>query len=254
MSSATPPPGHPSPPPLAELAARIRAIERRPARLPATRAEPQAPGAETEPAWTFGAAQIDDLLAPGGLETGALHEIKPVGPATHWSAARAFACALAARRLLSIHATPVASAPILCCATARLTSEHGLLYGPGLATFGLDPRRLILAETLKAADVLWAMEEGLKSESLAAVVGLIDAVELTPARRLALAAARSATPCLLLTHPSAAATAATATRWRVGTGGERPAPLRNRGIGRAPHVDCPRALPLSPSAGRSSSH
>jgi protein ImuA len=124
-----------------------------------------------------------------------------------------FALALSARRCLG--ANLPTSAPILCCRPAAVASELGHFYAPGLRAFGLEPARFLFAESAKAADVLWAMEEGLKSGSLALVVGVLDEVELTPARRLALAAARHGTPCLLLTHARAGPAAATATRWRV---------------------------------------
>jgi hypothetical protein len=58
------------------------------------------------------------------------------------------------------------------------------------------------------------MEEGLRSASLALVIGVVPEVALTPARRLSLAAAQG-TACLLVTDPRAPAAGSTATRWRV---------------------------------------
>ncbi len=171
-------------------------------------------GREAGPPWRLGAAGIDSLLGPDGLESGGVHEVKPAAGepgaswAAAWAAALAFSLALGIRR--------GAPGPVLCCRPATLASELGGLYGPGLSTLGLAPDRLIIVETANAADTLWAMEEGLRSGSLALVLGALDGVALTPARRLALAAAAHRSPCLLLTHPRSEAMAATATRWRVG--------------------------------------
>ena len=111
---------------------------------------------------------------------------------------------------------------ILWCTTASGTAELGALHGPGLAALGLDPARLIVVEAARQQEALWAVEQGLKSGCLALAAAQIDEIGLTPARRLALAAAGSNTPCLLLTHPRGAATAATATRWRVGPASSSP--------------------------------
>jgi hypothetical protein len=69
------------------------------------------------------------------------------------------------------------------------------------------------------------MEEGLKSQSLALVIGVLGEAALTPARRLSLAAAGSLTPCLIVTDPREPAAASTATRWRVGARESAPHPL-----------------------------
>jgi len=187
------------------------------------------------PVWLLGAGEVDALLGPDGLEIGGVHEIKPalrepgVSWAATWAAAFAFSLALCVRR--SAMRNGRAESPILCCRSAALANELGGLYGSGLRTLGLAPDRLIIVETANAADTLWAMEEGLRSESLALVLGLLHTVPLTPARRLALAAAAHRSPCLLLTHPRTEVTAATATRWRVGPAPSAPHPFDPRALG-----------------------
>jgi protein ImuA len=91
------------------------------------------------------------------------------------------------------------------------------LYGPGLAAAGLDPARLILATTERAADGLWAMEEGARSGVLAAVVGEVDRLSLTAARRLQLASETGGVTVFLLRTgvPADGAAAVATTRWRV---------------------------------------
>lgn len=164
-----------------------------------------------------------------------MHEVKPAlleGGASWgaaWAAAFSFSLALCIRRLMA--RTGGARSPILLCRPAGFANELGDLHAPGLGTFGLTPDRLLIAETGKAADTLWAMEEGLRSGSLALVVGLLDGVTLTPARRLALAAAAYRSPCLVLTQPRSGAMAATATRWRVGPAPSAPHPFDGRAPG-----------------------
>src|SRR5690606_35565548 len=170
--------------------------------------------------WQLGVAEVDGLLGPEGLEIGGVHEIKPALQeqgtdwAATWATAFIFSLALAIRRC----AMPDGRAcrPILSCRPAAMASEFGGPYGPGLRALGLDPKRLIIVETITAADTLWAIEEGLKSRGLALVLGVLGEIELTPARRLALAASAYCAPCVLLTHPRTETMAATATRWRVG--------------------------------------
>ncbi len=216
----------PSRPSSTDILQRLRevvgAIERRPPALDGAVAP--AP----EGVWTLGVPDLDGCLGPLGLDCGGVHEIKPAVPvpaAGSWpsvcAAARRFALGLAVRRLASLPADRQ-GAPLLLCTSRHRTAELGTPFGPGLAALGVDPARLILVEPHKPADVLWAIEEGLRSAGLALVVGEIDDAGLTPARRLALAAERGVTPCLLLTHPHAGGIAATASRWRIASGPSAP--------------------------------
>jgi protein ImuA len=139
--------------------------------------------------------------------------------AASWSAARAFCLALTARRIASNVTSQTiqeaARRPVLWCLPRTARAEHGVPNIHGLQHLGITSADILLAETGNTQDTLWTLEEGLKSDSAALVVGVIDDVELTPARRLALAAKKHGTPCLLLTHPRMPPVAATATRWRV---------------------------------------
>jgi protein ImuA len=225
---------------LDDLRSEIHRIERREDRLGEGAAHGTGHGLKGRagPAWTSGAGEIDDRLGPAGLETYGVHEVKPILPpnvdwAANWAAVRAFALALTGRRCAARDREGGPRPFVLCCWSLADARELGAPYGPGLAAFGIDPRRLLFAETTKIADTLWTLEEGLKSESLALALGILEEVAPTPARRLALAAAAHRTPCLLLTHPRAAATAATATRWRVGPSPSAPHPFDARAPGAA---------------------
>jgi protein ImuA len=151
----------------------------------------------------FGVAAVDRRLPWGGLPRDALHEVVAAG-AGDAGAATGFAAALAAR---------FGGAPVLWC-EGRRTLDAGGLYPPGLARFGIDPARLIVARPKNDAEALWTVEEGLRGRGLATVVGEVETLSLTQSRRLQLAAAASGTPVLVLRLEAEEASAAL-TRWSV---------------------------------------
>lgn len=166
------------------------------------------------PRWDFGDDAVDRWLGEDGLGEDGLVEIKPAsyGDGT---AAAVLAIGLAVRRL-RLGATEKGSVrPILWCRPANCAREMGRLYAPGLPALGLNPQALILAETTSSADTLWAMEEGLRSGAAGLVLGWLDDVALTPARRLALAAQAHRTPALLLTAARSTPAPTTRSRWRI---------------------------------------
>lgn len=167
-------------------------------------------------AWSLGAPEVDALLGANALDAAACHEIKPAsGKAASRAAALAFALALARRRLDGAPRTGKGVPRILWCSSPHTTLDAGSLYPPGLARFGLDASSLLMVDARRDDDVLWALEEGLRSGSLVLAMGVLSAVDLTPARRLSLAAREGVTPLLMLTSARTAASAATATRWRI---------------------------------------
>jgi protein ImuA len=216
---------------LADLRARIATLERH--TLPQSshhlshveRTAPLISPSSSSDAWCLGAAQIDGRLA-GGLDVGSVHEIKPDGAggaAGVWALALGFAMRLVVRRLAALR-VPASSGrgQILWCWSSALARELGCPYGPGLACLGLEPSACLFVETQRAAEALWAMEEGLKSASVALVIGVLPEVALTPARRLSLAAAGTRTPCLMITDPRMPVAGSTATRWRIGAAPSAP--------------------------------
>jgi protein ImuA len=205
---------------LADLRTRIAALERDPSHIVFSSPAGLASGAP----WTLGSPDLDRRLG-AGLDAASLHEVKAEAHASgiaaassagNWAAALGFALRLAVRRLRSIEATHAGAPRILWCWPSVFARELGVPYGPGLAALGFEPSAWLFAETARAADALWAMEEGLRSESLALVIGVLSEAELTPARRLSLAAAEHLTPCLIVTDPRLSPAGSTATRWRVG--------------------------------------
>ena len=129
----------------------------------------------------FGIEAIDAALPGGGLALGALHEFGEDGPRGSYAAcAVLFAAGILARL----------PGPVLWCLHSRD------LFAPALARVGLHPDRIIFCETWKDAEILPAMEEGLRLRGLAGVVGELGRISLTPSRRLQLAAETSGVPRL----------------------------------------------------------
>lgn len=163
---------------LAALRDQVRRIEQG---AGAGRARPVAP---------LGLAALDAALPGGGLPLGALHEIE--GERAEWDdgVTLGFCLALLARLAL---ARPDRAAPDAGPQESKVlwVSRQGDLYPPALAGQGLDPGRFLLVRAKSDAEVLWAMEEGLRCRRLAAVVGEVEGLDRTAGRRLQLAAEAS---------------------------------------------------------------
>jgi protein ImuA len=211
---------------LTALRERVRRIER--------------PAATMHGVVTFGIAPIDRALPGGGLARGAVHEILGMGGDEEDGAlAAAFAAGILARLIA------VETRIVLWCL------RRPDLYGAGLGAHGLYPARLVLVGARRDAEILWAMEEGLRAPGVAAVVGEVGSLPAVASRRLQLAAEHSGVTAFLLRRwrdggqaarernlPNAAAT-----RWRVAALPSRSSPTRLDGL----------VLPLlSPTRGRES--
>lgn len=199
---------------LPELCERIRRIER--------------PAATKHGILPFGVAAIDRMLPGGGLARGVLHEIVGVGGDEEDGAlAAAFAAGILGRLVAT------GDDMVLWCL------PRPDLYGPGLAAHGLDPGRVVMVSAPRDAEILWAMEEGLRAPGIAAVVGEVGGLPVVTSRRLQLAAERSGITAFLLrrwrdggqaARERALPNAAT-TRWRIAA--LPSGPLRNEpGVGR----------------------
>jgi protein ImuA len=176
---------------------------------------PQSASGDPRMRVSLGETRLDRLLA-GGLATGALHEITAAGPGDA-SGAAGFALALAARFAAG------RKAPLIWIGEDFAGLEQGALYGPGLTLYGIDPGGLVLVHTANAKDALWAMEEALKCQAPAAVIGEIFSpklYDLTASRRLVLAAQKHGTTGLLfLSGPARAETLSSSaeTRFEIRT-------------------------------------
>ena len=152
------------------------------------------------PVLPFGVSAIDRRLPGGGLPRIGVHEvIAAPGPGA------GFAAALAGR---IGRAAPDA--------TVLWITRQAELYGPGLAAFGLPAERLVVVHAGHETDVLWALEEGLRTRGLAAVVGELHGLDLTAGRRLQLAAeAGGGTGFVLRPGETEGGAGAATSRWRV---------------------------------------
>lgn len=141
----------------------------------------------------------------------ALHELIADGYGSR-PAVRDFGLALAASLL---HRQGNAKSTVLWCQRRQDIREFGRPYGPGLLNLGLRPEQLIMVTGRKDADCLWAMEQGLRSRSLAVVIGMVQEADLISSRRLSLAASAHRTWCLLLPTLHGQAPSVASTRWRI---------------------------------------
>ena len=199
---------------LSELRERIRRIER--------------PPAAVHGVLPFGIAALDRVLPGGGLARGTLHEILGMGGDEEDGAlAAAFAAGILGRLAAADDGM------VLWCL------PRTDLYGPGLAAHGLDPARLVLVRAPRNAEILWAMEEGLRAPSIAAVVGEVGSLAAVASRRLQLAAERSGITAFLLR------------RWRDGGQAARERNLPNAAVTRWRIAALPsQPLPGEPGVGR----
>ncbi|MGF7082731.1 ImuA family protein [Mucilaginibacter sp. UYCu711] len=90
------------------------------------------------------------------------------------------------------------------------------LFPPALMTFGVVPDKVIFIDVARERDVLWAMEEALKCEGIAAVIAEVREISFAQSRRLQLAIESSkVTGFLLRTDPSKLGTTTCVARWQI---------------------------------------
>jgi len=95
-------------------------------------------------------------------------------------------------------------------------SASRTLFPPALKSFGVEPDRIIFIDLKNENDVLWAMEEALKCEGLAAVIGEVSGINLTQSRRLQLTVEKSrVTGLILRNNTQKLATTACVARWQI---------------------------------------
>jgi protein ImuA len=142
---------------------------------------------------------IIDQALKGGLQLGCLHEFSG-------TASDGFVAMLAAKF------TTALKTPVLWCVNSRYARHP---FAPGLAKIGVSTQRLTIAHCKTPRDMLWAMEEGLKSGATKLVIGEPSkALSLTESRRLQLTASESGSIGLILGQGNLAPNAST-TRWSV---------------------------------------
>ncbi|MDF3078620.1 MAG: Error-prone repair protein ImuA [Sphingobacteriaceae bacterium] len=108
------------------------------------------------------------------------------------------------------------------------------LFPPSLKHFNVQPDRLIFIDVQREKDVLWAMEEALKCEGLAAVIAEVREISFAQSRRLQLAVESSkVTGFLLRNDPRKLAANTCSARWQI-------SPLPSEPEGGLPGIGFPR--------------
>ena len=199
---------------LAELKARIAAIERQP--LP-DRDMLQA-GQETEPS----------LLALTRPLPGVLQEIY-ADTRSDSGGALGFALGL-------VQGLVGASRPaVFFLQLAHEAQETGLPYALGLPGFGLTADRLVVGRLAHPKELLWAIEEAIACRAVAAVTAELPeetrALDFTASRRLSLRAATGGASVLLLRYSRERAASAARLRWHVAPAPSQPPPFDDRAPG-----------------------
>jgi protein ImuA len=109
-------------------------------------------------------------------------------------------------------------------------STRGHLFAPALAFFGIAPHQVIFVDVKTDAEAFWLIEEGLKCEALAAVVGEIRDWGFTESRRLQLAVEHSRVTGLIHRYGGITTNVACVSRWQV-TPATSAAPVMVPGVG-----------------------
>jgi protein ImuA len=95
-------------------------------------------------------------------------------------------------------------------------STNRSIFPPALKVFGVDPERIIFVDLTRQKEALWAVEEALKCEALAAVVGEISELNFVQSRRLQLAVEQSrVTGFIHRNNPKSENPVACVTRWKI---------------------------------------
>ena len=121
---------------------------------------------------------------------------------------------------MDYHFASMAISHILFLQLIHEAQETGLPYALGLKTFGIDPAQLIMGRLASPAELLWAVEEAIACQAVAAVIAEIAgesrAVDFTVSRRLSLRAATGGTSVFMLRYGREREASAARLRWSVG--------------------------------------
>jgi protein ImuA len=151
---------------------------------------------------TFGLGPIEAAFPNGVFPTGTIHEM--ICPTLEQAAATGgFMSGLLASLMQN-------GGACLWIGTSRT------IFPASLITFNVEPDRIIFIDLNREKDVLWAIEEALKCEGLAAVVGEIREISFAQSRRLQLAVENSkVTGFLLRNDPKKLGTTTCVARWQI---------------------------------------
>ncbi|MDF2475535.1 MAG: hypothetical protein K0S24_1018 [Sphingobacterium sp.] len=90
------------------------------------------------------------------------------------------------------------------------------LFPAAVKSFGVEPENIIFVRMVREKDVLWAMEEALKCDGVAAVLAETHQLDFVQSRRLQLAVEKSGVTGFILQHnPKLLGATACAARWKI---------------------------------------
>jgi protein ImuA len=90
------------------------------------------------------------------------------------------------------------------------------LFPPALKVFGVEPDRIIFIDLKREKDILWATEEALKCEGIAAVITEVKVISFAESRRLQLAVEKSrVTSFIIRTDAEKVTATASVARWKI---------------------------------------
>ncbi|HJS55925.1 MAG TPA: hypothetical protein VJ765_15345 [Chitinophagaceae bacterium] len=108
------------------------------------------------------------------------------------------------------------------------------IFPPALRSFGVDPDKVVFINVKKEKEILWVMEEALKCEGLAGVVGELKEINFTESRRLQLAVEKSrVTGFIIRDEPRSIGINACVSRWKI-------SPLASGSANNLPGIGFPR--------------
>ncbi|MFD0914839.1 ImuA family protein [Pseudahrensia aquimaris] len=158
-------------------------------------------------AWKTGVERIDACLPSGGLSHAGLHEVEPLR-STDMPSLTGFSFGLLARLR--------SSQPIIWCVTSDQVGDFGQLYAHGVERYGISPAQIIFAKVNHPLHLHFAMEEALKTDGVAAVIGEGPRPTFVGSRRLSMLCKTHNRPCLLLNAQSDSGRGSAAlTRWQI---------------------------------------
>jgi protein ImuA len=156
------------------------------------------PGSATD----LGLGFMGDAFPDGHFPLGAVHELISEG-AEALASTSGFICGLLSGLMKS-------------GGIAIWIGSSRILFPPALKAFGVRPDQIIFVDLQRDRDVRWAMEESLKCDGLAAVVGEISELGFTDSRRFQLVVEQSrVTGFILRSNPKNLNTTASVSRWKI---------------------------------------
>lgn len=129
------------------------------------------PFEDRPPVISTGVAALDHLLPDQGLRGGSLSEWLSPG----LGSGAGMLALLAAREACYEGGALV------------VVDRHNVFYPPAAAALGIDLEKVILVRPANIADELWAVDQALRCEGVAAVWGLVETIDFRSFRRLQLA-------------------------------------------------------------------